>query len=189
MFDSGDPAGGFCNCLWLFCLTEGFSFPGYFSVPPALHPGLSDLWSSPTSLSYTFVIFCCLFLQGFFVTDLFDFIASAVFWVGVLNPQVFFALLFPDILVHSWLRCNKKDPIWDLSQPTSEHSKNVQKTFSFEHSENLQSWFSWGTPKSIQFWTFFEGSDMHVQCIYILTPENTKILVYLLIIISVAFAA
>ena len=35
--------------------------------------------SSPTSLSYTFVIFCCLFLQGVFVTSLFDFIASAVF--------------------------------------------------------------------------------------------------------------
>ena len=26
----------------------------------------------------------------------------------------------------------------EMSQPTSEHSKNVQKTFSFEHSENLQ---------------------------------------------------
>ena len=38
-----------------------------------------------------------------------------------------------------------------LSQPTSEHSKNVQKTFIFEHSENLQSQFSQGTPKNIQF--------------------------------------
>ena len=30
---------------------------------------------------------------------------------------------------------------------------------------------------------------MNVQCIYISTPENTKILFYHLIIVSVAFAA
>ena len=53
----------------------------------------------------------------------------------------------------------------------------------FEHSKNLLCKLSVGQHQKA---FNFEGSDLNVQCIYISTPENTKIMAYHLIIVSVA---
>ena len=47
--------------------TDVFTFPSYFSMPPALHPGFAGLWRSPPALSTTLVTFdCfCFFIQRY----------------------------------------------------------------------------------------------------------------------------
>ena len=67
--------GGFCCCSFLFFILSLFfisflnfillllffiSFPGCFSILPALHPGFSGLRKTPTALSSTPTTFDCL---------------------------------------------------------------------------------------------------------------------------------
>ena len=42
-----------------FTSLEVFTFPGYFSLPPALHPGFSGPWRPPPALSSTLATFGC----------------------------------------------------------------------------------------------------------------------------------
>ena len=93
----GEPPGGFCDVgCCCFSSLELFTFQGYFSLPPALHPGFSGLWRPPPWL-----LLVALFLPGFFVT----FLPRALrFWVCIFYPQVLFYLaLLPHIFWHTFV--------------------------------------------------------------------------------------
>ena len=62
------------------------SFPAYFTMSPALHPGFSDLWRRPPSLSST--------LNYFWLPFLFHLPQALRFWVGSFYTQAFFTLRF-----------------------------------------------------------------------------------------------
>ena len=49
-----------CRCF-SFCCCIFISFPGYFTMSPALHPGFSGPWKPPPALSSTPTTFGCLF--------------------------------------------------------------------------------------------------------------------------------
>ena len=49
-----------CRCF-SFCCCIFISFPGYFTISPALHPGFSGPWKPPPALSSTPTTFGCLF--------------------------------------------------------------------------------------------------------------------------------
>ena len=69
----GEPPMRLLWCWLLFVIhccssfTDVFTFPSYFSMPPALHPGFAGLWRSPPALSTTLVTFdCfCFFIQRY----------------------------------------------------------------------------------------------------------------------------
>ena len=71
----GEPLGGFCDVSCCCCFSFIFvlhsvvvlhlllffiHFPGYFIMPPALHPGFSGPWRPPPALSSTLTNFDCL---------------------------------------------------------------------------------------------------------------------------------
>ena len=90
--------------LLLFYLTRCFLFPCYFSMPPAIHPGLSR-WA-PLALSSTLVISVCFFSVCFFsIVSLPQFIASSVVLSGrhLLIRVLHLALVYY-ILTPLWLR-------------------------------------------------------------------------------------
>ena len=84
-----------CWLLLLFSSLKDFVFPGYFSLPPALDPGFSDLWMPPAALSSNLTNFVCftfarLFRHGF--------TASATVLRGHFIPTgVFYLTHFPQI--------------------------------------------------------------------------------------------
>ena len=56
----GEPPGNFSDvgcCCCCFTSLEVFTFPGYFSLPQALHPGFLGQWGSPPALSSTLATF------------------------------------------------------------------------------------------------------------------------------------
>ena len=58
----GKPPGGFCDvgcCCCCFTSLEVFMFPGYVSLPLALHPSFSGPWRPPPALSSTLDTFGC----------------------------------------------------------------------------------------------------------------------------------
>ena len=96
----GEPPGGFCDvsCCCCFSPLEVFTFPCYFSLPLALHPGFWGPWRPPLALSSTLTNFSCFtFCQAFFITFL---LRALRFWVGIFYPQAFFFTLhsFPIFL-------------------------------------------------------------------------------------------
>ena len=109
----GEPPGGFCDvgcCCCCFSSLEIFTFPGYFTLPPALHPGLWCPWRPPPARSSTLATFSCFILPGFSVTVL---PRALRFWVGIFYQQAFFILrsltdIFGTLL---WLRCVQEQPI------------------------------------------------------------------------------
>ena len=67
-------------------------FPGYFTMPQALHPSFSDPWRPPPALSSTPTTFDCFLL--------FHLPQALRFWVGIFYSQAFFTLSsFPTFLV------------------------------------------------------------------------------------------
>ena len=110
------PPGGFSDvgcCCCCFTLLEVFTFPSYFSLPPALHPGFSGPWRPPPALSSTLATF------GYFAfARLFRYIctASATVLSGrFLHTQVFFLTCppSPHFGTFLWLRCGQENPIQD----------------------------------------------------------------------------
>ena len=102
----------------VFTSLEVFTFPGYFSLPPALHPSFSGPGEGPPlAVSSTLATFICFtFARLFSVTVLPQ---TLRFWVGVFYPQGFFTLrsfinIFGTFL---WLRCGQEHPIQDLLNP------------------------------------------------------------------------
>ena len=63
-FCLGEPPAGFCDvaCCCCFSSLQVFTFPAYFSLPPALHLGFSGQWRCPPSLSSTLATFQLLYL-------------------------------------------------------------------------------------------------------------------------------
>ena len=53
----GEPPGGFCD-VGCYCVSslEVFTFLGYFSLPPALHPGFSGPWRPPSALTLPWLL-------------------------------------------------------------------------------------------------------------------------------------
>ena len=95
---AGRTSEGFFDLVVVVILSslDVFTFSGYFSFPPALHPGFSGPWRSPPSLSSTLAIF------GYFTfTRLFRhiFTASATLLsVYFLPTGVFYSAFLPHIL-------------------------------------------------------------------------------------------
>ena len=88
----GEPPGNFSDvgcCCCCFTSLEVFTFPGYFSLPQALHPGFLGQWGSPPALSSTLATSVSLLLPRFFVTVL---PLVLRFWAGVFYPQALFTL-------------------------------------------------------------------------------------------------
>ena len=88
----GEPLGGFCDVgCWCCCFSSlvVFMFPGYFYLPPALHPGFSGPWRPPLSLSSTLATFGCFTFARIFRHS---FTASATVLSGIFYPQAFFTL-------------------------------------------------------------------------------------------------
>ena len=78
----------FCDvgCCFSFLFVLHFvvvlhSFTGYFTMPPAIYPGISGLWRPPPALSSTLATFDCLLL--------FHLLRTLRFWVGIFYSQVF----------------------------------------------------------------------------------------------------
>ena len=83
----------------VFTSLEVFTFPGYFSLPPALHPGFSGPWRPPPALSSTLATFGCFTFARLFRHSL---IASATVLSGRFLPTgVFYlTLLHRNFLAH-----------------------------------------------------------------------------------------
>ena len=82
----GEPPERFLLLLFLFfilLLLFFISFPGYFTMSPALHPGFSGP-QAPTSSE--------LYPDYFWLPLLFHLPRALRFWVGVFYPQAFFTL-------------------------------------------------------------------------------------------------
>ena len=64
----GEPPGGFCDVGYCCCFTslEVFTFPGYFSFPPTLHPGFSGPWKPQPALISTLAAFGCFIFTRLF---------------------------------------------------------------------------------------------------------------------------
>ena len=78
------------------------SFPGYFAMPPALHPGFSGPWRPPSALSSTLATFDCLCF----------FISSERYcfeWAFFTHRHFLPYASFPAFLIH--LRLSR--PLWD----------------------------------------------------------------------------
>ena len=77
----GELPGGFYDvgCCCCFFSMEIFTFPGYFSMPPTLHPSFSGLWRPPPALSSTLATFGCFTFARLFCHS---FIASATVLSG-----------------------------------------------------------------------------------------------------------
>ena len=80
-----EPPGGSCNvgCCCCFSSLEVFTFPGYFSLPSALHSGFSGPWRPPPALSSTPATFGCFTFSRFFR---YSFTASATVFSGHFLP-------------------------------------------------------------------------------------------------------
>ena len=98
--------------LLLFYLTRSFLLPCYFSMPKAIHPGLSP-WA-PLALSSTLVISVCFFCEVFLLLVCPNLSRALWFWVGDIYSYEFFIL-------HSfttfWRLCDsdEHDPIKKFS--------------------------------------------------------------------------
>ena len=89
-----DPPRGFCDvgcccCCCYFSSLEVFTFPGYFSWPPVLHPSFSGPWRSPLTLSSTLATFGSFTFARFFRHS---FTASATVLSGHFLPTDVFCL-------------------------------------------------------------------------------------------------
>ena len=91
-----DPPRGFCDvgcccccCCCYFSSLEVFTFPGYFSLPPVLHPSFSGPWRSPLALSSTLATFGSFTFARFFRHS---FTASATVLSGHFLPTDVFCL-------------------------------------------------------------------------------------------------
>ena len=92
----GQPPGSFfdvgCCC---FTSVEVFTFPSYFFMSLALHPGFSGPWRPPPALSSTMTTFGCFTFARLFRHNL---TASATVVSGHFLPTgVFYLALFPHI--------------------------------------------------------------------------------------------
>ena len=102
----GEPPGNFSDvgcCCCCFTSLEVFTFPGYFSLPQALHPGFLGQWGSPPALSSTLATF------GFFTfAKIFrhSFTAS----VTVLSWRFLPYTPSPHFGTFLWLRCDRNTP-------------------------------------------------------------------------------
>ena len=73
----GEPPGGFydvgcCSSfitVFVMLVVVVFTFPGYFSMPPALHPGFSGPWRPPSALSSTLATFDCITFPSHFYRE------------------------------------------------------------------------------------------------------------------------
>ena len=82
----------------VFTSLEVFTFPGYFSLPPALHPGFSGLWRPPPALSSNLATFGSFTFARLFHHSL---TASATVLSGRFLPTGFFyPALLPTLLSH-----------------------------------------------------------------------------------------
>ena len=110
----GEPPGGFCDVGYCCCFSslDVFTFPGYFSMPPALHPSFSGLWRPPLALSSTLATFGCFTFARFFRHS---FTESATVFIGHFLPTgVFYLTLLHRQLWHVlWLRCGQEHHIQD----------------------------------------------------------------------------
>ena len=105
----GEPLGDFCNvgCCCCFSSLEVFTFLGYFSLPPALHPGFSGpwrLWALPWLLLVALFfarLFCHIFTTSPMVSSG-HFLLTGVFLPFTPSPHVWHIL---------WLRCWQEHPI------------------------------------------------------------------------------
>ena len=75
----------------VFTSLEVFTFLGYFSLPPALHPSFSGPWRPPLALSSTLAIFDCSTFARFFRHS---FTASAMVLSGRFFPAGVLYLTF-----------------------------------------------------------------------------------------------
>ena len=116
----------------------GFSFPGYFSMPLALHPDFSDPWRFPLALIYTLAISLLLLdLYLLLLTFLFiiclNLLRALHFWESFFLPaRVFNLTLLSHILTHLWLRSEQNNPVQDLSLYLLSESCPYQVAHDFE---------------------------------------------------------
>ena len=81
------------SMITLFFITEGFSFPDYFSMPHTLYTGFSDLWRLRLCLTSALATFRCLLLPGCPVSILSHFTTNAMALSGLFfYPQASFTL-------------------------------------------------------------------------------------------------
>ena len=94
----------------VFTSLEVFTFPGYFSLPPALHPGFSGPWRPPPALSSTLATFGCFTFARLFRHS---FTASATVLSGRFLPAGIFdlKLLHRHFWQVLWLRGGQEHPI------------------------------------------------------------------------------
>ena len=94
---------------WMFFILR------LFSMPPALHLGISGLLRPSSALGSTVVTFGFLLFTGFSVTSLSRFIASAKVLSGLsFISRHFYLALLPHILAYLRLRREQEHPIQNL---------------------------------------------------------------------------
>ena len=77
----GESPGGFCDvgccssfiAVFVMLAVVIFTFPGYFSMPPAFHPGFWDSWRSPPPLSSTLATLDCFTFPSHFYRECYGF--------------------------------------------------------------------------------------------------------------------
>ena len=86
-----------------------FTFPGYFSMPPAFHPSISGPWRSQLALTSTLATFGCFTYPRLFHNS---FIPSATVLSGhYLTTGVVYLLFHHPHFWHVlWLRCRQEHP-------------------------------------------------------------------------------
>ena len=112
----GEPLGDFSDigcCCCCFTSQEVFTFPGYFPLPPALHPGFSGPWRPPPALRSTLATFGCFTFARLFPHSI---PRSAIIWSGHFLSTGFFLPCTPSSHFGTflWVRCGQKHPMQDL---------------------------------------------------------------------------
>ena len=77
--------------VFVMLVVVAFTFPGFFSMPPALHPGFSSLWRPPPALSSTLASFDCFTFPSLFYRKRYGFE-----W-AFLTTGIFYLTLLPGI--------------------------------------------------------------------------------------------
>ena len=98
--------------LLLFSSLEGFTFSGYFSLQPTLHPGCSGSWTPPPALTSNMATFGCFAFPSLFCHI---FTASATVLSRHLLPTGAFltCTLFPHFCHVLWLKWGQEHPVQD----------------------------------------------------------------------------
>ena len=140
-----------------------FTFPGYFSRLPALHPGFSSLWRSPPVLSSTLATFNCFTLPSTTSATVLSgrFLPTGIFYLRTFLPQPAFIKASRGAgsssmkLAGLYADPKNTDPAHLFVWLTAIHNLDIQKNWYLNRTKYYHLWWNVSLSAPYSFWTIF----------------------------------